>query len=90
MIRALGYCIAFAMMFVVALVGVYALLGAFVAIMAFVSWSVPVGVGVLLQWWVFRLLMSIAIVIASLFCLSREAREVVDEFERSFKRSYND
>lgn len=87
MIRALGYFIAFCMAFAVFLVGVYALLGVFIAIISFVSWTAPTGT--IFQWWIFRLLTSIAILIASLFCLSREAREAVDEFERGCKRGSN-
>lgn len=88
MIRALGYCIAFCVMFAILFLACWMFIAVAIAAFSFITWSLPAYFMVNLV--VLRMFVFIAATFASVYCLSREAREAVDEFERSFKRSYND
>lgn len=88
MIRVLGYVIAFAMVFAIVFLACWSLLALVIAAFSFITWSLPLYS--MFNLVVLRLFVFIAAAVASVYCISREAREAVDEFERSFKRGSND
>lgn len=84
MIRALGYAVGFTIVFTVIFLAMYAALLLIVGALAFITWSLPAYS--LFNLVVFRLFVLLASLIAVSFLLSKEGREAIDEFERSFKR----
>lgn len=86
MIRALGYAVGFATVFIAIFLALCVLLLLFVGATSFITWSLPAYS--LFNLVVFRLFVLLASLIAVSFLLSKEGREAIDEFGRSFKKGF--
>ena len=84
MIRALGYVVGFATVFVVIFLAFYTALLLLIGALSFITWSLPIASPFNLV--VVRIFTLIASLVSVLFLLSREGQEALDSFETGFKK----
>ena len=84
MIRALGYVVGFATVFVVIFLVMSVALLLLVGALSFITWSLPLASPFNLV--VLRIFVVLSTIISVLFLLSREGQEALDSFETGFKK----
>lgn len=77
--RTFGYVLAFCLATALCFAAVALFLALIIGMLMFITLSLPVASP--FSWVIFRILLLISMVFATVFCFSKEAKEFVDDFE---------